>query len=101
MLFTEPGDPSRICFRHREYKGETYHFCSDGCQWIFDREPEKYIQSWLPVHQIYLGNCGGPTVPEVLAWYGFELGVDNGAYETSPDRQSWDEWHSTTRVGGA
>jgi phenol hydroxylase P3 protein len=24
---------------------------------IFDNEPEKYVQSWLPVHQIYQGNC--------------------------------------------
>jgi phenol hydroxylase P3 protein len=100
MLFTEPGDPTTICFRHREYKGETYHMCSDGCQWIFDREPEKYIQAWLPVHQIYLGNCGGPSVPEVLSWYGVEEGVDNHPYEVSPDRKSWDEWHAAAGVAG-
>jgi phenol/toluene 2-monooxygenase (NADH) P3/A3 len=99
MLFTEPGDPKTICQRHTEYKGETYHFCSDGCEWVFHREPEKYIQAWLPVHQIYLGNCGGPSVPEVLAWYGIEEGVDNHPYEVSPDKKSWDEWHAATSVG--
>ncbi len=101
MAFTEPGDPTRICQRHSTYKGEVYHTCSDGCQWIFEREPEKYIQSWLPVHQIYLGRCGGPSVPEVLAWYGVEEGVDNHPYELSPDKKSWDAWHAMTPVAGA
>ena len=45
-------------------RGERFNFCSDGCKWIFDREPEKYVQAWLPVHQIYQGNCGGgPPCP--------------------------------------
>jgi phenol hydroxylase P3 protein len=32
------------------------------------REPEKYVQAWLPVHQIYQGNCfrpeADPTAPD-------------------------------------
>ena len=39
----------------------------DGCKDIFDYEPEKYVQAWLPVHQIYQGNCfdpgADPTAP--------------------------------------
>ncbi len=52
----------RPCLRYREsvYKGERYHTCSDGCHDIFEREPEKYVQAWLPVNQILQGNCGGP-----------------------------------------
>jgi phenol hydroxylase P3 protein len=94
MLFTEPGDPTTICQRHSEFKGERYDFCSNGCKWIFDREPEKYVQAWLPVHQIYQGNCGGPTVPDVLAWYGLQPG-DNGEYHGSAEEQDWIAWHST------
>jgi phenol hydroxylase P3 protein len=94
MLFTEPGDPTTICQRHSEFKGEKFDFCSDGCKWIFDREPEKYVQAWLPVHQIYQGNCGGPTVPDVLAWYGLQPG-DNGEYHGSQEEQDWLAWHST------
>lgn len=94
MLFTEPDDPSKICFRSSHYKGDRYHFCSDGCKDIFDFEPEKYIQSWLPVHQIYQGNCGGATVPEVLEWYKFNVGADNMDYEGSPDQKLWDEWQA-------
>jgi Cu+-exporting ATPase len=26
-----------------EYKGQTYYFCSRGCQASFDRDPERYI----------------------------------------------------------
>lgn len=92
MLFTEPDDPTKICFRRAEHKGETYHFCSDGCCDIFKDEPEKYIQSWLPVHQIFQGNCGGATIPEVLAWYNLNNGADNLDYEGSPDQKMWDAW---------
>lgn len=26
-----------------EYKGETYYFCSPGCQRSFEKEPEKFL----------------------------------------------------------
>ena len=48
----------------------------------------KYRQSWLPVHQIFKGNCGGPTLPDVAAWYGLQPG-DGGEYLGSPDHQNW------------
>ncbi len=94
MAYTEPGDPTTICFRETQFKGETYHFCSDGCKDIFDGEPEKYVQAWLPVHQIFQGNCGGPTVPDVLAWYKLNNGADNLDYVGSPDEKLWNEWHA-------
>ena len=95
MLFTEPGDATRICYRESEHKGETYHTCSDGCKNIFDYEPEKYVQAWLPVQQIYQGNCGGPTLPDVAVWYGLEPG-DGGEYMGSMDQLDWVAWHAST-----
>jgi phenol hydroxylase P3 protein len=100
MGFTEPGDPTTLCVRTSEFRNERFNFCSDGCKWIFDREPEKYVQAWLPVHQIYQGNCGGTTIPEVLAYYGITDGVDNGEYLTSPDKANWDRWHAPAVVAG-
>ena len=94
MGFTEPGDPTTICQRESEYKGEKYQTCSNGCQWIFEREPEKYVQAWLPVHQIYQGNCGGPTLPDVLQWYGLQPG-DGGEYRGSVDDLNWQKWHAS------
>ena len=98
MGFAEIGDPAQISFRHTEFRGEIFHTCSDGCKWVFEREPEKYIQAWLPVHQIYQGNCGGASVPEVLEWYGIQPG-DGGEYKDGPDAQAWALWHSDTKPG--
>ena len=83
-----------ICQRTSDYNGEHFNLCSDGCKWIFDREPEKYVQAWLPVHQLYQGNCGGPTVPDVLAWYGMQEG-DGGEIAGSRDEVNWAAWHGT------
>ena len=90
----------RTYTEYDSFRGETFHTCSDDCQWIFEREPEKYVQAWLPVHQIYQGNCGGPAVPDVLAWYGIQDG-DNGEYRGSPDQLSWAAWHETVPARGA
>ncbi len=86
------------------YEGETYHFCSDGCKNIFDHEPEKYVQAWLPVHQIYQGDCFGPdadpTSPdfnpllEVIKWYRVNVGVDNAPYEGSADQKNFETWRA-------
>lgn len=106
--FTEPDDPTKICHRESDYRGNKFHFCSDGCKDIFDHEPEKYVQSWLPVHQIYQGNCfrpgADPTVAgfdpllEVLNYYGFHVGEDDGEYLDSPDRKNWEQWTGKSGV---
>jgi phenol hydroxylase P3 protein len=101
MCFTEPDDPGKIAFRSTEYKGNRYHFCSDGCKDIFTNEAEKYVQAWMPVHQILKGNCGGATVPEVLAWYHMNLGADNMDYAGSPDELRWREWAGHQKVVAA
>jgi len=92
FIFTEPGDPTTTCFRESHYKGNRYNFCSDGCKDIFEQEPEKYIQAWLPVYQIYQGNCGGKEIEDVLRWYNFNLGEDNGEYLDSHDYELWTKW---------
>ena len=100
-VFTEPGDPTRLSVRISEYKGDRYVLCSDGCQWIFEREPEKYIQAPMPTNQLYRGNLGGPTIPEVVAWFGIDEGVQNHDYLMSGDARSWEEWHATgSLIGG-
>jgi phenol/toluene 2-monooxygenase (NADH) P3/A3 len=69
-----------------------YHFCSDGCKDIFENEPEKYVQSWLPVHQIFQGNCGGEGLDNVLKYYNLVPGQDNGEYMGSQDQMNWEQW---------
>ena len=41
MIFTEPGDPTKICYREVDYKDSKYHFCSDHCKEIFEHEPRE------------------------------------------------------------
>lgn len=35
-------DPGRAAAKS-EYKGQTFHFCSNGCKTAFDQNPEKYV----------------------------------------------------------
>ena len=92
MGFTEMDDPTLICYRESEYEGDKYHFCSDPCKKIFDDEPEKYVQAWLPPQQIFQGNCGGADLGDVLKWYHFNIGADNMDYVGSPDEERWNQW---------
>jgi len=92
MAFHADGDPATMAQFCSDHEGEHYNFCSEACKWIFDREPAKYRQAWLPVHQIYQGNCGGPTLPDVMAWYGYREG-DSGEFVGSIDDQNRQKWH--------
>ncbi|QQX87833.1 aromatic/alkene/methane monooxygenase hydroxylase/oxygenase subunit alpha [Cupriavidus necator] len=92
MVFSEPDDPTQTCYRESSYHGMKFHFCSDGCKDIFDDEPAKYAQAWLPVHQIYQGNCGGATLEDVLKWYRLNPGADNLDFEGSQDQRNWNAW---------
>jgi phenol hydroxylase P3 protein len=102
MVFTEPGDPTKTCYRESDYKGEKFHFCSDGCKEIFDHEPEKYLQSWLPAHEIYKGNCfpegtdptaaGFDPLAAVLDYYNIQPGRDNLDFEGSEDQKNFAAW---------
>ena len=55
----------------------------------------------MPTNQLYRGNLGGPTIPEVVAWFGIDEGVQNHDYLMSGDARSWEEWHATgSLIGG-
>jgi phenol/toluene 2-monooxygenase (NADH) P3/A3 len=92
MLFTEPGDPTRLCHRQSIYKEERYHFCSDHCKEIFDFEPEKYVQAWIPMNQLFQGTSGGGTVEGWMDWVHLVPGQDNGDFEGSLDQKNFAHW---------
>jgi len=102
MFFTVPGDPSKIAYHESHYSGDKYHFCSEHCKEIFDDEPEKYVQAWLPVHQIFQGNCFKPDadptaadfnpLAEVLRYYNINFGHDNLDFNGSDDQKNFDLW---------
>lgn len=92
MTFTqvEEGQPMKYVQLQTQYKGERYHFCSEHCQHIFEDEPDKFVYAWMPVQQIFQGNCGGPTLPDVLKWYGIDFGKENLDYNVSEDKQMYE-----------
>jgi len=97
MTFTDMEKPDEITYRQSQYKGERYHTCSDGCRDIFEHEPEKYIQAWLPVNQILQGGCGGPELEKILSdYYQLNVGVDNMDFKGSVDEARWNEWKGVT-----
>lgn len=98
MIFSEPDDPGTIAFRVSEFRGDKYHTCSDGCHDIFEHEPGKYVQSWLPVHQVFQGNCGGASLDDVVKWYHINPGADNLDYVGSPDEKRWKEWNGVKKL---
>ena len=90
MCFTEisKGKPLDLSYRLSEFKGDKFHTCTDACKAIFDHEPEKYSHAWLPVHQIFQGNCGGAEISDVLKNYHFNP-EDSGEYKGSADDIAW------------
>lgn len=102
MLFTVPGNPAKIGARESTYLGNKFHFCSDHCKEIFDHEPTKYVQAWLPVHQIYQGNCFRPDadpaaegfdpLAAVLDYYELNPGRDNLDFDGSEDQKNFAAW---------
>ena len=87
MSQDQPG--FNTAFRSCEHEGETYHFCSDGCKTIFENEPDKFKQAWLPVHEIFKGTCG--PAEDLANYWGIEPD-DGGDYYESVDHKNFEKW---------
>ncbi len=95
MIFTEQGNPRQIAYREMQHDGETFHFCSDHCETIFGNEPEKYVQSRLPSHEIlhaHRGDKMDDALQSSLADIGVVIGQDNGEFKGSVDDKHFEEW---------
>lgn len=107
MLFTEIDNPGQIAYRQSEFKDEQYHFCSDPCKHIFDNEPDKYVEAWLPAHQILQGNCfkegddptaeGFDPIQSVMGYWNLINGRDNGDIEGSEDAKNFSQWRDVSK----
>ena len=102
VFYTNPDDPTELAGEEGTYLGTKFQYCSKNCKDIFDREPEKYVQSWLPVHQIFQGNNfpegTDPTAPgfdpikAVADYYQLDWGRENGPFNASEDKKNFAEW---------
>ena len=91
---TEPGEPEKLVQREIEFDGETYHFCSEGCQDIFEHEPEKYAGAWMPIQGLI--RDFGEDVPGWMEWVNLIPGKDNMSYHGSEDEQNFKAWKAQT-----
>ncbi len=89
-LFTEPNDPTQLCHRETDYEGEKYHFCSDGCQHVFEQEPEKYVQAWLPMPALMQEPLKG-DLAAWMEWVSLEP-TAAGEYASSEDKANFEKW---------
>jgi phenol hydroxylase P3 protein len=106
VFYTEPDDPTQLAYEEGTYMGEKFQFCSTHCHKIFDDEPEKYVQSWIPPHQIFQGNCfpegtnptveGFDPVRSVADYYDIEWGRENGPFVGSEDQKNFAKWRDQT-----
>ena len=97
IVFTEPDDPTLSIYRETDYKGEKYHFCSDGCRDIFHNEPEKFIQAWLPMPQLFQEPLNG-DIAAWMQWVGLKDGVDNGDFRGSQDQVHFERWRGAAKA---
>ena len=93
IFHTMPDDPLMNCCLVSEYKGTKHQMCSQGCLDIFNREPEKYCQAYIPPQQIYQGNCGGASLEDYRRWLHIK-DEETGEYYGSEDHVMWEQWQA-------
>jgi toluene monooxygenase system protein A len=78
-----------------EHDGETYYFCSEPCQWIFENEPERYADHKSILRRFLAGDIQPQTLEGALEHMGmgadndYERGIDFRAPEWGDD---WADW---------
>lgn len=81
--------------RSHEHDGETYYFCSDPCQWIFENEPERYTGHRSIFRRFLDGEIKPKNLEGALEHMGMgednahERGLDFRAPEWGDDWQDW------------
>jgi hypothetical protein len=65
-IFPEPDNPA---IQRLERGGRTFWFCSRGCKWIFEQEPEKYETDYTLTDLIFAGRAPSVTDIESLLEY--------------------------------
>ena len=93
MLFTEPGDPTKICQRHVDYQGESFTSAPTAASGSSSASRRSTCRRGCRCTRSTRATAAVPTIPEVLDWYGMEDG-DGGEYQGSLDAKNWDKWHN-------
>ncbi|MGH8434355.1 MAG: aromatic/alkene/methane monooxygenase hydroxylase/oxygenase subunit alpha [Pseudomonas sp.] len=78
-----PGGAWKVRDFPLEYKGRSYHFCSEGCKWCFATEPERYAGHLTLVDRFLAGMIQPMNLAGALQYMGLapgEIGDDAHNY---------------------
>lgn len=81
------GTPEHNTARTLRHQGRTYAFCSAPCQWIFERQPERYAAHESVVGRILSGKAPGNLL-ELLRTY-FGLSQQTWGKDVARGRYPW------------
>jgi phenol hydroxylase P3 protein len=85
--------PEKPTLRSSIYQGRTYHFCSDGCKWVFDQEPEKYYKDRTLTELVIAGEAPG-DIPALREYMGLPAdGSWGGDLFQTDDWKAWSDSH--------
>ena len=80
---TTPGKAWKVRDHALTHNGRDYHFCSDGCKWCFEQEPERYAGHMSIVDRFLAGQIQPMNLGGALAYMGLapgEIGDDAHNY---------------------
>jgi toluene monooxygenase system protein A len=78
-----PGPTWKVRDFPLDYKGRSYHFCSEGCQWCFEQKPERYAGHLSLIDRFLAGHIQPPNLEGALNYMGLapgEIGDDAHNY---------------------
>jgi phenol hydroxylase P3 protein len=97
LSFTEPDDPTTSATAAPSTRASATTSAPMVAA-TSSNTSHKYVQAWLPVHQILQGNCGGADVESVVRdYYNINPGQDNFEYQGSTEHRRWQDWHPNDR----
>jgi toluene monooxygenase system protein A len=74
-----PGPAWKVRDFPLTHEGRDYHFCSKGCQWVFEQEPDRYKGHLSLVDRFLAGHIQPPDLGGALKYMGLspgEMGED-------------------------
>lgn len=78
-----PGEAWKVRDFPLEHKGRWYHFCSEGCKWCFEQEPERYEGHMSLIDRFLAGMVEPMNLAGGLQYMGLasgEIGDDAHGY---------------------
>jgi toluene monooxygenase system protein A len=77
------GNTARVV----DHEGRRYIFCSEPCQWIFEREPDRYARHKDLVQRVLAGEAPGNLMAMLTRYFG--LSYETWGKDSYQGRYPW------------